>query len=531
MVTRRSKQANRTRTSPAVERRQRDRARSKGKTIYVGDAANGARGGRVGNIAGLGTDSTGGGRNNTPSINNVAGLGTDATDVTGQSYHDPNNNHGKKRRRKKSPTYRSRKADQNGGALVSRRGFLYGAAAVGAVAVVGAGAGVAIYQSQSSDDDEDSSDSDVSYLEVSEDAVTSSESCTSIEAEDCLSLLGSYELPYGTMVWANDDAYAACLLPCETSSPLTQIGLLSLADGSYSVVVEEAVGTDEGFEIYDVRATSSGLVWTECDILDDAWRIYTAVLTGGVAGAPVLADEGDTVDWDTPTIAAVGSYAFWQVVPKTSSDLYSEGSSFKRATMGASDASVIYTCRGRMATPPYGLADAVVITPRLDYSTVYYQLTLLDAATAEIEDTMTLPYSMTPLEAGYGETGFMFSFENIYSYGDGISNLGTYTPKTAVTDGAYSDAPWFHFYRTPTAAPAWCGPYFIVKSTSQVCGFDFDTDEYFALELEDGCDDYGEYLASTGSRDLLVTYTNVDDDPIDGEARECCVVKVWTPIA
>ena len=34
---------------------------------------------------------------------------------------------------------------------------------------------------------------------------------------------------------------------------------------------------------------------------------------------------------------------------------------------------------------------------------------------------------MKPLEAGYGNTGFMFSFDAGYQYGGGIASIGTYT--------------------------------------------------------------------------------------------------------
>ena len=66
---------------------------------------------------------------------------------------------------------------------------------------------------------------------------------------------------------------------------------------------------------------------------------------------------------------------------------------------------------------------------------------------------MVLPRSMRPLEAGYGDNGFSFSFDAWYNYGDGISQIGTYTPASRVTDGNYSDAPWFSFSLAPTAAP------------------------------------------------------------------------------
>ena len=101
-----------------------------------------------------------------------------------------------------------------------------------------------------------------------------------------MSLAGSFELPYGTLVWASDDSIAACLVPTDQGTPLTQVALLSLGSGAYPIVLEQAVGSDLGFEIYDVRATSSTLVWTEADILDGVWRVYTARHDGGSIGTP-----------------------------------------------------------------------------------------------------------------------------------------------------------------------------------------------------------------------------------------------------
>ena len=137
---------------------------------------------------------------------------------------------------------------------------------------------------------------------------------------------------------------------------------------------------------------------------------------------------------------------------------------------------------------------------------------------------------MRPLEAGYGDNGFSFSFDAWYNYGDGISQIGTYTPASPVADGNYSGAPWFSFSLAPTAAPAWCGGCFIVKSKRTVCGIDLETNEYFALQPENGADDYGEYLATPGSQGSIVTYANIDDKPIDGEPKKYCLVRVWKPV-
>ena len=314
----------------------------------------------------------------------------------------------------------------NGGEiLLTRRHFLYGAIGVGALAAVGGGA-VAVTSAMKQDDS-----GELAVLKVPEDAVTPSDALTEVDASSALGLVSSFELPYGTLVWANDDNVAACLLPTEQSKPLTQVGLLFLGSGSHSVVVPQAVGQDEGFEIYDVRACSTGLVWTEADILDNVWRVYSASFDGETVGDPQLLDEG-TSDWETPTIAATSGFAFWQVLPRADGPARAEASLFKRAAFGTNEASVVYESHGRMSTPPYALADSVVITPRTDTSSIHHQLTRIDARTGDVMDVLVLPTSMKPLEAGYGNTGFMFSFDAIYNYGDGIANLGTYTPTAAV---------------------------------------------------------------------------------------------------
>lgn len=409
-----------------------------------------------------------------------------------------------------------------GGPILSRRSLIIGAAGIGAIAALGGGA--AYLSSQSSKND------DVVTLDVPESAVTSSEDLgDAVPVEGHMTLAGSFDLEYGTLVWASDDQVAACLVPGETANPLCQAGILSLSSGALSIVLEQAQGTSEGFQIYEVRATSHGMVWIEADILENAWRVYTASLSSdGTLGMPVKVDEGGG-DWETPSIAAAGTHAFWEVMPKLESDASSEDSLLKMASFGSSDVQTIYTSSGRFATPPYAADSAVVVTPRVNTSGTYYQLTRLDAESGQTTDTLALPQSMSPLEAGYGDTGFMFSFDAIYNYGGGIANLGTYCPAQDTRNGDYSAAPWFRFARTPSAAPAWCGGYLMVKSTNSVCGIDLDSGTWFSLGVDNGADDYGDYLATTGSRDAIVTYSNIDHTSLDGENTRCCRVKVWTP--
>ena len=167
------------------------------------------------------------------------------------------------------------------------------------------------------------------------------------------------------------------------------------------------------------------------------------------------------------------------------------------------------------------------------------------SGSGEVRDALVLPASMKPLEAAFGPTGFAFSLDAWYQYEEGLDSIGTYTPVSLPApvsevgaDGgtnsvpgndteAYSAASWICYDRAPTAPPAWCNGDLVVKSRYSVVGVDIATQETFVLDVDSGADTYGEYLASTGDRSAIVTFTNIDYTPLSGDATQCCRVKVW----
>ena len=155
----------------------------------------------------------------------------------------------------------------------------------------------------------------IEYLEVPESAVTNLESYSEVAADDYVSLVGSFELTYGTLVWADNDYVAACLVPGKTSSPLNTVSLLFLSTGANPEVLSAAIGTSEHFEIFDARCSENGVVWTECNVLENHWRVYTAQLSGADLGEATLVDEGDS-NWLTPSIAAVEIPLFGRLLRK-----------------------------------------------------------------------------------------------------------------------------------------------------------------------------------------------------------------------
>lgn len=370
-----------------------------------------------------------------------------------------------------------------------------------------------------------SSGEDVATLEVPEDAVFSINDIPAdnvMEGNGPMRLMGEYRLPYGTLVWATPESkYAACLLPTESASPLTQAGIISLSDGTYETVLEGPTSTERGFDIYEVRCDDNGIIWTEANCLTGQWRVYQTTHSGSTIGSPTMVDEGEEA-YEIPSIAVAGGRAFWQVLPDASGSASTEDSLLKAASFGQSDIAEIWRSTGRMSTPPYSTGDGIVITPRMNVSGVYHQITLVDAASGQMLDSLTLPASMKPLEAGYVNGRFTFSFDGWYSYGGGISKIGTYAP---VDESGKSGGSWFRFDRTPTAAPAWVGPFLIVKSTTAIAGVDVASRSMFTLEFPEGCDSYGEYLATTGTTDTLVSYVAMPTTK--GNDSAYTLVRIW----
>lgn len=424
--------------------------------------------------------------------------------------------------------------DENGKVLITRRNVIFGA--IGAGVIVAGAAGTKIVTDKVNNDF-----GTINTLEVPKTNVINSDTLTEIPNSN-LEVVDEFTLPYGSLAWANSSNIVTCLIPNDTAKPLTRIEMINMNTGNQFVVIEGSIGQKEGFEIYDARANNNGIIWTEVNILQGEWRIYVSKLDSNFNINPVLIDKGNS-EWETPTIAVSENYAYWQVLPLANSDKKTFLSSLKKIPFGQTvedskyttnvssntdikdNPYIIYTSNGRMSTPVYSYNNGVVITPRTDTVNVHYELTYLDN-NGQIIDQIALPQNMKPLEAGYGNTGFNFSFDAIYNYGEGISNLGTYTPLTKGTN--YSDLKWLNFIRVPSAAPAWYNEFFVIRSTLAVCLLDLTNQTYSVLDRPNASDDYGDYLASSGQCERIVTYANIYDKPVIGEEKKYCSLRIWT---
>lgn len=386
------------------------------------------------------------------------------------------------------------------GVPITRRNLLIGAAGVGGIAAVGIGGSYAF-------DMLSDNGSSIDRISVPENAVETLDDYEQLDYSDEVSIVSETTFPYGTLAWADNDTYAAILEPTEGANPLNVVKILNLTSGNTTTMIDEAQGADEGFEIFDVRCSEEGLIWTEIDVFTSTWRIYTASISDGEASSILQVDEADAA-WITPSIAAVGGKAFWQVVPRSDGAAKGADAVLKAADFGSDSVDVLWRTNRDFDTPVMPVSDGVIITPRAAESSSYHQLVKISASDGSEVDLMTLPQSMTPSYVGYGKSGFAFGFDRIYNYGEGIANLGTYTPKAASAYD-YNDKSWFRFPRSPTAGPSWCGDWFIVKSSRAICGVNFDDRSYFLIDPQSGVDNYGEYLISTGSSDYIVGLSQI----------------------
>ncbi|MBO4365469.1 MAG: hypothetical protein J5804_04160, partial [Eggerthellaceae bacterium] len=124
-----------------------------------------------------------------------------------------------------------------------------------------------------------SNDSNSESINVPERAVFNLDDCSEVSLDDCFTQIGEYELPFGTLMWTSNDNVAACLIPTDQASPLTQVTVLLLESGNYFTVLEQAIGTAEGFVVFDARANEQGIVWTEANVMAKTWRILCAPLS------------------------------------------------------------------------------------------------------------------------------------------------------------------------------------------------------------------------------------------------------------
>ena len=439
----------------------------------------------------------------------------------------------------------------------SRRQFLIGAGALGALACGGGGI---IYFSSKGDN------SGNARLNVPTSNVFGIDDCEKLEdSSSLIKLEREVNLPYDTLIFVSDDNVASLLLSTEDGSPINTASTINLQNANIQKVLTSPVTQAIGFDIWDFRTNENGCIWIEANILTKETIVYTSSSFAEASSNFKIAYQQKGEEFLLPSIAICKNYGWIQLEPASSNK--SQKARLQRIELGKSQDSLttIFETKA-FATQISSCKDGVVASPRSTASSSCVELQLLDGVTAETLDICTLPQSMIPQDVSYSNGTFSFSFAGSYDYGAGISKSGTYTSiptdsntfseiliievqsakeklrsqslndeeqkKATLTakdkrNSFFSSQKWFNFGRTPVTSTAWIDSPFAVKSTRSIAIFDLENKKYCLIESPDGADDYGVFLCSCGQSEQLVTITNINYSDVKGAEVKKCLLQIW----
>ena len=327
-----------------------------------------------------------------------------------------------------------------------------------------------------------------------------------------------YRYPAGTMLWMAGSNTAVMTLLGDSASPLTQLALFNLATGTHTIVLPKAVSSAEGFEIYEARGSSSVLAWVECNYITSDWRLYAApILEGSTLGLPVLFDEGNK-DFDPPWLCVDTDHVFWYLLPTEGGPYTYDDSLVKMRAMDANEATVIYSSPGHLITRPERSDHLITITPRAQTNGVYYILTAYDPYENKVVDQVMMPRSVRVLNANYLNGRFAFSIEASYSSESAIAQMGTYYD--------LGDGRWFRLPKTPACTPVMSKNRLLVKSGRGIACIDLEAGNYYNIPTMSRSLDYGEFLASTGVTERVVSYCTVTSET--DSSQRTTIIRVFT---
>lgn len=399
----------------------------------------------------------------------------------------------------------NRESTDNGLSAVSRRQFISGMLGAGAALATGTLVVTSGCSSNKKDDLESvvaktAQDADITTLRVAVDQLVESATFEEAPVSDYLVLESTWDLPKGSLVYVCDKRKALVLVPGETTEALIKLGFLDLTTGELAIAMEQALDHNEGYVIYDARASDSALIWIESNMQTTHWQVYCSTLDNGIPGEPQLIDEGQT-DYEPPLLCVSGNKVYWTYMPDPLGAANKEDSYLKATTVKTVDPQIIYTSHGRMITNPLATEGIITLVPRVDTDNVYYQLTALRVDDDSVVAVSILPQALKVNEAIYMSGTFTFCTENNYDYAEGLAYYGTYRD---LGDGSY-----LHVNKMPTSAAVQFKQHLMLRSTRNVVGIDVANKRFFVIELMTDSVDYGDILAAWGVQDKVITYSTI----------------------
>ena len=313
----------------------------------------------------------------------------------------------------------------------------------------------------------------------------------------------TWELPLGTVLLPSSGAYVALIQQGTTAAVMNTLGALSLSSGSTVTLLEEPTsGASRSF--FDASCSNDLFVWTEIDYDDRSWTLFAQPFAeGALTGSPQELEKG-TSDYDPPRFAVYNESVIWLVMPNASGPKSSESSFCRMWSTGDGSAQDLWESHGRFATTPTVSEGVLTIAPRVrEDEGQYYGITaidLSDSGHAQL-DQLVLPMSIRPFEAVYMGGKFAFSVEASYESGGLFGNMGTYV--------GTGSGPYYTLSREPFACVCGKEGRYAVKSQSSHFLIDTDQETYAVIYAPDHSLDFGDYPATIGTADTLVTFATV----------------------
>lgn len=388
---------------------------------------------------------------------------------------------------------------------VSRRTVLKGTAAAGvaltAISLVGCG----------SDDNASSVSGEPQVITDDSKIINVAEDYEGVDTT--LSAQFEWDLPLGTVPFHCEGSLAALLEAPASARTVNTLGIISLASGDTSTLVTEPV-MGKTYAFHDVRCSERVYAWVEMDYATGAWVLIAQALENGtLVGDPVELDEGDA-DWEPARFTAAGSSVIWQKMPFATGAKSAEFSLCYLWNVGDEKGRELYESPGRFATWPHVSDGYLTIAPRINSEDgTFYGLTALDLQNNnKVAAQLVMPETVSPFEAVFMGGSFAFSVEANYGYGGSLGNMGTFIGN--------SGGPFVYLSREPLACVTGKGNLYVIKAQSSHFVVDTGAQTYAILAAPDKALDFGDYPASEGTTDRLVTYATVrGDDGLPASVR------------